>query len=47
MLAQNHKAKVFPWSGLWLDLGRPEDYERATDDFQQYRERFLPRASTV
>ena len=42
MLARNHKAEVFPWQGLWLDLGRPEDYERATDDFLQYRARFLP-----
>jgi NDP-sugar pyrophosphorylase family protein len=42
MLAQNRKAEVFPWLGLWLDIGRPEDYERATDDFLQYRERFLP-----
>ena len=42
LLGQRRNAQVFPWSGLWLDIGRPEDYARATDEFQRYRERFLP-----
>ncbi len=24
---------VFPWEGHWLDVGRPEDYERASREF--------------
>lgn len=28
--------------GLWLDIGRPEDYENATDVFERNRARFLP-----
>jgi len=38
------KAPVFsyPHSGYWLDIGRPDDYVRSIDEFEQYRDRFLP-----
>jgi NDP-mannose synthase len=42
VLAHQRVARVFPWSGLWLDIGRPEDYEQAVTDFQRFRDRFLP-----
>lgn len=42
LITRNSAVKVYPWSGLWLDIGRPEDYERAADDFQKHRSRFLP-----
>ena len=42
ILARDMVAKVFPWNGLWLDIGRPEDYERANDEFQKHRKRLLP-----
>jgi len=35
-------AKVYPWHGEWLDIGRPEDYERASRVFEVERGRFLP-----
>jgi NDP-sugar pyrophosphorylase family protein len=35
-------ARVHRIDGLWLDIGRPEDYERAAEVFEQFRERLLP-----
>jgi len=42
MLAANRGVKVRPFEGLWLDIGRPEDYAVANETVQKYRERFLP-----
>ncbi len=38
------KASVFsyPHTGYWLDIGRPEDYARSIDEFERYKDRFLP-----
>ena len=33
-----------PFDGYWLDIGRPEDYERANAEFPSMRERLLPPA---
>jgi NDP-sugar pyrophosphorylase family protein len=27
--------------GYWLDIGRPDDYARAIDEFESGREKFL------
>jgi NDP-sugar pyrophosphorylase family protein len=35
------RAHVF--DGIWLDIGRPEDYASATHLFQEHRERLLPK----
>ena len=32
----------YPFSGYWKDLGRPDDYEQAVDDFERLRDEFLP-----
>ncbi len=32
----------FPFEGYWEDLGRPDDYERAVQDFEHMRLDFLP-----
>jgi NDP-sugar pyrophosphorylase family protein len=42
MLARKSTVRTFPFDGLWLDIGRHEDYERATEEFERYRHRFLP-----
>lgn len=31
-----------PSESFWLDIGRPEDYEQAQDDFDRLSDRFLP-----
>jgi NDP-sugar pyrophosphorylase family protein len=37
------KAAVFsyPYKGYWLDIGRPDDYERSIQEFEQNKEKFL------
>jgi NDP-sugar pyrophosphorylase family protein len=42
VLRENLPARVDPFDGLWLDIGRHEDYEEATRVFEENRERFLP-----
>jgi NDP-sugar pyrophosphorylase family protein len=32
----------FPFSGYWQDLGRPDDYQHATAEFEKMRDQFLP-----
>lgn len=37
------KAAVYsyPYKGYWLDIGRPDDYERSILEFEQNKEKFL------
>jgi NDP-sugar pyrophosphorylase family protein len=44
LLKTKRPVKVIPYDGYWLDIGRPEDYERATLDFAGSEDRFLKRA---
>jgi NDP-sugar pyrophosphorylase family protein len=32
----------YPYDGYWQDLGRPDDYERAVNDFESLQSEFLP-----
>lgn len=41
MLARGEQVHVEPYSGYWLDIGRPDDYERAIIEFEQYRGKLL------
>lgn len=42
MLARGEPVHVETYGGYWLDIGRPDDYERAIDEFEQYRSKLLP-----
>ena len=42
MLARGEPVHVEPYDGYWLDIGRPDDYQRAIDEFPQYRRKLLP-----
>jgi len=42
MIAAGERVVAFPFPGYWQDLGRPDDYEQATDDFKTMRNQFLP-----
>lgn len=44
MLARGQTVHVEPFEGTWLDLGRPDDYARAIDEFDRDRRLFLPDA---
>lgn len=45
LLAAEHRVVAYPFTGRWLDIGRPDDYERAISEFEQHRAEFLPVAS--
>jgi NDP-mannose synthase len=32
----------YPHDGYWLDIGRPDDYARSIEEFEKYKDRFLP-----
>jgi NDP-sugar pyrophosphorylase family protein len=33
--------KVNRFHGYWLDIGRPDDYEQAIDEFDKLKDKFL------
>lgn len=41
LLARGEKVHVFPFDGYWQDLGNPQDYEQAVQDFEKMRAEFL------
>jgi NDP-sugar pyrophosphorylase family protein len=41
MIAAGEKVVYYPYEGYWKDLGRPDDYEQATQDFTSMRAEFL------
>jgi NDP-sugar pyrophosphorylase family protein len=42
MLAAGEKIVGYAFDGYWMDLGRPDDYAQAAEDFASMREKFLP-----
>lgn len=36
---------TFPFSGYWLDIGRPDDYDRANTQFEELQYQLLPHLS--
>lgn len=42
LLGKNEPVAVEPYEGYWLDIGRPDDYMRAIEEFERRREQFLP-----
>ncbi len=42
LLEQKKKVAVYEFSGHWLDMGTPEDLDRAVEEFTTNRERYLP-----
>lgn len=41
LLAAGRPATVDTFDGYWLDIGRPDDYARAIDEFESMKGRFL------
>jgi NDP-sugar pyrophosphorylase family protein len=35
LLEKKQPAKTFPYTGYWLDIGRPDDYEKANEDIEK------------
>jgi len=42
LIANGERVVGFPYSGYWMDLGNPEDYNQACKDFESMRSQFLP-----
>jgi NDP-sugar pyrophosphorylase family protein len=42
LIQAGEKVSGYVFKGYWEDLGRPDDYERATAQFEQMRNQFLP-----
>jgi NDP-sugar pyrophosphorylase family protein len=42
LIAKNEEVYSYPHSGYWLDIGRPDDYARSIEEFERYKDRFLP-----
>jgi len=41
LLENNEKVVGYPNDSYWLDIGRHDDYERAIDEFEKNKEKFL------
>jgi NDP-sugar pyrophosphorylase family protein len=42
LLADGRAVRGYPFAGYWMDIGRHEDYQQASDEFEEYRSRLLP-----
>lgn len=42
LLSSGNAASVFRFLGYWLDIGRPDDYMQAIEEFDSMKARFLP-----
>jgi NDP-sugar pyrophosphorylase family protein len=42
LITAGERVVGYEFNGYWEDLGRPDDYARATRDFESMREQFLP-----
>ena len=41
LLQNGEKVVGYPYAGYWLDIGRPDDYEQAVEEFSRMRWQFL------
>lgn len=41
-ISKNEKVFVKPFTGYWLDIGRPDDYMQAIEEFEAKKSVFLP-----
>ena len=47
LLQNGEKVMGFPYNGYWLDIGRPDDYEQAVEEFSRLRSQFLREGQRV
>jgi NDP-sugar pyrophosphorylase family protein len=41
LTAKNEAVFSYPYTGYWLDIGRPDDYARSIDEFERNKDLFL------
>ena len=42
LIARGDRINVRPHNGYWLDLGRPDDYAQAVEEFERRKDALLP-----
>jgi NDP-sugar pyrophosphorylase family protein len=42
LIASGEKVYSYTFDGYWMDLGRPDDYIQANEDFNNLKDQFLP-----
>ena len=42
LVKQGEKVNIYKFDGYWLDIGHPDDYVKAVQEFQANRKKFLP-----
>ena len=42
LIKKRRKMMAYMFDGFWLDIGRPDDYQRAGEEFEKESRRFLP-----
>jgi NDP-sugar pyrophosphorylase family protein len=42
LLEKDEKVAIYGSTDFWLDIGRPDDYQKAVEEFEKNKERFLP-----
>ena len=42
LLGTGEIVATYPCTGLWLDIGRLDDYEHAVAEFEAHRQQFIP-----
>ena len=42
LIAERQDVRAHPFHGYWLDIGRPDDYDRANTEFREIISRLLP-----
>lgn len=47
LIAEDQDIRAYPFKGYWLDIGRPDDYDRANGEFDQVIDRLLPETTVV
>ncbi len=45
MIDGKYDLRAYPYEGYWLDIGRPEDYARANDEYETVIKKLLPQES--
>jgi NDP-sugar pyrophosphorylase family protein len=42
LVAAGETVNCYPYNGYWLDIGRPDDYQKAVADFERLADELLP-----
>ena len=41
LLSKSEPVKLYEFEGYWLDIGKPDDYMKAIEDFEIFKDKLL------